>query len=353
MHRAGREEGPVGGPGPGVLQAARRVGGAQPPNADTTAAKIRDYIAAAAVPPLAASVSPAPAAAPALLGWAGGRQWGQSAPRSPQASPAPSSPRQPRWSAPPRFSTDSTSGSPAPRPFQPRTGRLSQRAQSPTWARARSPEHPDCCSNSMAAEVSVATEEDPLERLVRKGLLSTEPLAQGDDRLDDLAHVNAVFSAHLRDVRILAVYRVENKAMESMYRAIRGIMGDPPELQLWHGTTPDCIHNIVVSGFNRAYSGRHGTKLGHGTYFSANAAYSLRFCGRRPGARRVMLLSKVLVGACAKGSPEMVEPPFKDQEQMARYDTTVDDTLAPSTFCVFRDYQAMPQYVVEFMATDV
>jgi len=234
------------------------------------------------------------------------------------------------------------------------SARRSQRAQSPlAWPKLRkacrdgSPDkvvHDHVANATVAgltsAAATVADDEEFVERLVRRGLLCNAPragLAAGED---DLACVNALFSFQLQDIKVLRVLRVENKALDSVYEAFRGAMGTTLEMDLWHGTTPDCVQNIVLNGFNRAYSGRHGTKLGLGTYFSADAAYSLRFCGRRPRGRRVMLLAGVLVGACTKGSPDLVEPPYRDEEQMTRYDTTVDDATAPSTFCVFRDYQA-------------
>lgn len=183
---------------------------------------------------------------------------------------------------------------------------------------------------------------------MKRGLLCDAAQADLATEGDDLARVRALFSAQLPDVEVFRVVRVENKALGSVYEAVRGTMGKPLEMNLWHGTTPDCVQNIVLNGFNRAYSGRHGTRLGLGTYFSADPSYSLRFCGRRPRGRRVMLLAGVLVGTCTKGTPNLVEPPYRDEEQMARFDTTVDDASSPSTFCVFRDYQAVPRYLVEF-----
>jgi len=119
------------------------------------------------------------------------------------------------------------------------------------------------------------------------------------------------------------------------------------ERLLWHGTLAECIPNIVLSGFNRGYCGRHGTKLGHGTYFSARAGYSARFCDRR-NKRRVVILADVLVGAWTKGTPELVEPPHCNAECLTRFDSTVDDVESPSIFCIFRDFQALPLYLVEF-----
>lgn len=44
-----------------------------------------------------------------------------------------------------------------------------------------------------------------------------------------------------------------------VYAAVRDAMGSDCELDLWHGTSSSCVPNIVLNGFNRAYSGRsHG-----------------------------------------------------------------------------------------------
>jgi len=169
----------------------------------------------------------------------------------------------------------------------------------------------------------------------------------------DLAEVRALFLAQAPHAEVLSVYRVENKPLESLYKAMQGASSKRNELRLWHGTLAESVENIVEGGFNRGYSGRHGTRLGKGTYFSADAGYSLRFCGQRSagGQRRFMLMASVLVGDCVKGSPNLVEPPKKQSGSHERYDTTVDNEASPTVFCVFRDYQAMPRYVIEFVLT--
>jgi len=154
----------------------------------------------------------------------------------------------------------------------------------------------------------------------------------------------------LPNVPVLGVYRVEHNKLTRMYNAVREAM-EPElrlELDLWHGTSGECIRNIILTGFNRTYGGRHGTKLGHGTYFSTAAHYSVRFCDRRRGATRMMFLARVLVGAWTAGSPDLVEPPHRDLERTIRYDSTVDSVDSPTMFCIFRDYQAVPCYLVEF-----
>jgi len=185
------------------------------------------------------------------------------------------------------------------------------------------------------------------------GVLSETPLPQegADDEVEDLSHIRALFQAQVPEASILGVYRVENKTLAGVYSAVREAMTTDCELDLWHGTSAECVPNIVLNGFNRAYSGRrHGTRLGHGSYFSASAAYSIKFCDKKR-LRRCVFFSKVSVGAWTKGAPELVEPPHRDKDGLSRFDSTVDDAESPVNFCIFRDFQALPQYLLEFSLT--
>jgi len=192
------------------------------------------------------------------------------------------------------------------------------------------------------------------DSLAKQGFLSDSPTpctyAQGPTNPDsvevtnDLKQVRDLFSAQMPDVSVFGVWRIENRALSGVYRAVCDSMGAAGgERSLWHGTSLGSIRNITLNGFNRAYCGRHGMKFGHGTYFSAAADYSVRFCDRR-SAQRVMLLANVLVGSWTKGSPDLVEAPHKDVTKMTRYDSTVDDADSPGIFCIFRDFQALPLY---------
>lgn len=175
--------------------------------------------------------------------------------------------------------------------------------------------------------------------------------------------VKASFASILAEsspaLEVTAVFEVCNGAYSSIYDVLKGTMqeqtGEPPlELELWHGTLWSCVPKILRHGFNRSFAGRHGTLLGTATYFSTDPSYSRRFCDRRGGARgattQALLLSRVLVGKYCKGAASDVEPPICNVETGERYDSTVDNKDRPSIFAVFRDFQAVPLFLVEVKA---
>jgi len=156
---------------------------------------------------------------------------------------------------------------------------------------------------------------------------------------------------------LVGAYKVNERSHSSMYDALRTAVQEqhggesPLERELWHGTAWAIIPKILRQGFNRSFAGRHGTLLGVATYFSADLAYSQRFCDRRGGGKnntKVVLLSRVLVGKYCKGAPSDVEPPVRDAETGERYDSTVDSEERPGIFAVFRDFQAVPLFLLEF-----
>merc|ERR1712039_588018 len=128
--------------------------------------------------------------------------------------------------------------------------------------------------------------------------------------------------------------------------------GDRPvERDLWHGTSWANVGKILQQGFNRIFAGRHGTRLGVATYFSTTLGYSHRFCDRDGGGKdgtKVMILARVLTGRHCRGKASDVEPPLIDADRVLRYDSTVDDEEHPTIFAIFRDFQALPLFLVEF-----
>lgn len=197
-------------------------------------------------------------------------------------------------------------------------------------------------NNAAAIDVPVL-----LQELIGRGALSSvprpPPWPQEQPGWSDLDSVRGWITSALPTVEVRSVYRVECTAATSVaYSGVSKTLG--PERLLWHGTVWEAVANITQNGFNRAYSGRHGSKLGRGSYFAEDAAYALRFCGRSQ-TTRALFLAGVLPGRFCRGEEGLVEPPV-DAGGM-RYDSTVDDTERPKVFCVFRDFQALPLYVAE------
>jgi len=196
---------------------------------------------------------------------------------------------------------------------------------------------------------TIPVEETIVQSLFRTGFLSQHsvPWKHDDTPIaDDIDHVRMLFSAQVPDATLLGVYQIKHDGHSILYNAVQDTMESKTERILWHGTSADCVRNITLNGFNRNYCGRHGLKLGHGSYFSASANYSMRFCDKK-APRRYMFLAKVLVGTWTKGNTELKEAPYRDYEGLLRYDSTVDAVEEPRIFCIFRDYQALPLYLLE------
>eukprot|EP00927_Polykrikos_kofoidii_P083083 TRINITY_DN8425_c0_g2_i1.p1 TRINITY_DN8425_c0_g2~~TRINITY_DN8425_c0_g2_i1.p1 ORF type:complete len:1018 (-),score=160.15 TRINITY_DN8425_c0_g2_i1:120-2897(-) len=193
-----------------------------------------------------------------------------------------------------------------------------------------------------------------LRGLVCRGLLSCTPQSPGPiaelmhhgTTTTDLDTVARSLEATYPNAKVQLVARVEcAMTAAAAYTAVQDTLG--PERLLWHGTSWECVPNIVQHGFNRAYAyegQRHGAKLGRGTYFAEDPAYAARFCGR--GSPRALFLAGVLPGRVTRGEEGLIEPPAADTFGN-RFDATVDNPVQPKVFCVFRDFQALPLYLVE------
>lgn len=173
------------------------------------------------------------------------------------------------------------------------------------------------------------------------------------------SQLRAEFATALPDAVFVRAFKVMHE-QSNMYYALRSTMqtrlpGSPPprELELWHGTSWVNVPEILQHGFNRSFAGRHGTLLGVATYFSNELAYSQRFCDRHGAgadATKVMIRARVLVGNYCKGASECIEPPVMDAATGTKYDSTVDSTERPKIFAVFKDFQAVPLFLVEFQS---
>ena len=57
---------------------------------------------------------------------------------------------------------------------------------------------------------------------------------------------------------LLQIERIQNPSLWRRYAIHKMEMQNPNEKNLWHGTSPTNVQNIVANGFNRSYCGQHG-----------------------------------------------------------------------------------------------
>lgn len=210
---------------------------------------------------------------------------------------------------------------------------------------------PPMSGGSLSSPIGKPVDADKLfTELMGRQHLSCAPRAplwgQEPAGRSDIEAVRTWLGTALPTIEVRTVLRVEctSGVFSAAYEGVRKTLG--PERLLWHGTSWDSVANIVRHGFNRAYGGRHGCKLGRGSYFAEEAAYALRFCGRNSQTKAIFLAG-VLPGRCCRGEESLVEPPADSTG--SRFDSTVDDPERPKVFCVFRDFQALPLYVAEIV----
>ncbi|CAF0916237.1 unnamed protein product [Adineta steineri] len=110
------------------------------------------------------------------------------------------------------------------------------------------------------------------------------------------------------------------------------------EQYLFHGCSQFAANNIIKECFNRSYAGQHGTKYGHGVYFSSQASYSHSYTEPNTRGERCMFLARVLVGNTIIGTKHTKICP-------RGFDTTTDGT---HIYVIYHDAQAFGQYLITY-----
>ena len=97
----------------------------------------------------------------------------------------------------------------------------------------------------------------------------------------------------------------------------------------------------MENGFNRSYCGRNGTVFGKGVYFARDISYSTQTTYSPVDANnnKVVIAARVLVGNTMVGDSSMLEP-------LPKYDSTVNSLVDPSIYVVYKDFQALPEFVI-------
>ncbi|KAJ8342160.1 hypothetical protein SKAU_G00320880 [Synaphobranchus kaupii] len=183
--------------------------------------------------------------------------------------------------------------------------------------------------------------------------LQTVALRQGSKEYQD---VEAQFRRSGLTNSIVEIVRIQNEALWKQYQIKKESLDTKyghknNERRLFHGTHALSIDAINHRGFNRSYAGAHAAVYGKGTYFAVDPKYSALDTYSKADAQghKHMYLALVLVGEFTKGDGTMVVPPERDPGKSADlYDSVVDDTANPTTFIIFHDVQAYPEYLIKF-----
>lgn len=135
------------------------------------------------------------------------------------------------------------------------------------------------------------------------------------------------------------IWKVHQEFMTSMHNNMAMMYGNKTEL--FHGTSQDRWEFICRGGFDRSWAGKNGTAFGKGAYFARQAAYSVRYAQAGNG---VLFLCSCIIGdTLCQGTPTLTAPTDGSI-------TAVDNLRAPSIYVLFKDYQAIPLYMIDFTA---
>ena len=92
------------------------------------------------------------------------------------------------------------------------------------------------------------------------------------------------------------------------------------------------------------------TAYGKGVYFARSFDYSAQYQYSPPNevGNKYIFQCRVLTGHFHLGHPLLVEPPVRDRNTLALYNSVVDCLATPGIFVVFHDTQVYPEYLITF-----
>ena len=128
---------------------------------------------------------------------------------------------------------------------------------------------------------------------------------------------------------------------------------DQMEKYLWHGAPYNTLQTIIRNGFDRSFN-KVGA-YGQGNYFARDSAYSVGgYTAVHTDGYQYILLCKVIVGEPTMGGWDPRDgryPKISLKHDNTEFDTFVDDTANPTIFVSYRDFMAVPVYLVKFRET--
>ena len=127
-----------------------------------------------------------------------------------------------------------------------------------------------------------------------------------------------------------------------------------------HDWCNDCIVKLNISYFHQYYikiiidPNVHfdlfaANEFGQGVYFTKTAELAVqKYCKEDSQNQKYLFLSKVITGEYAKSTSSQIRvPPCIDKTKPeVLYDSVVDDSSDPTTFVIFNDTQAYPEYLI-------
>jgi len=121
---------------------------------------------------------------------------------------------------------------------------------------------------------------------------------------------------------------------------------------LWHGSScVDRIFDICKEGFDRSHA--KTCLYGRGCYFAVKGTLADKYAcwSKTPDGSehnlRIIMLAAVICGEAALGTNNSYPAPTKPHSSSGeRYENTVDNVQNPSMFVTYKDFQALPAYIV-------
>lgn len=220
-----------------------------------------------------------------------------------------------------------------------------------------------------------------LEAAVKNGAypITWDPMAEGETcRLVELLFANPAHKVELKKVvdffnessprgTVTKVFRIQNKALFSMYAGGRSVVQERPfnngncnEHRLFHGARGQGVtEKIIKTGFEALHG---AAKNIQGIWLSTNSQYSVSYSEQFEGKVRKMFLVQVSLGYIVKlegQKPAKVESTndFGDSIHcggLSLGHTRKDDRVGngkDNRYIVFKNNQVYPEYLIEFLCT--
>ena len=160
------------------------------------------------------------------------------------------------------------------------------------------------------------------------------------------------FKKTAKNKTIIKIESVQNQLLFDKYwsekRTLAKLIGHKKinERFLFHGTRQDKTMSFVMQeGFRKEFN--NTAAYGKGTYFARDASYSINYSPKDIiDGYKYILLCKVIIGDCTIGT--RTQNKIAKKYDGTEYDSMVDILNNPSIYVIWRDYHAIPKYLIKF-----